>query len=149
MPRPQSINGQLHHFPVYLKRRGERRWWAIVRVFSSRRAMWKYSRSEYNDKSKAYRAVFYDLAAYDKKATRSKCIGEILFSINDLPHELVAHECAHAAMAWWRVTSGMASNADITLIQDEEQFVTALGKIANSVEAQVSRLRPMSDAGED
>lgn len=135
---PYHGNGLLAQFDANISLGGRRKRSVRVSVFRTFRAMSNYCRQRYETSTRHLRAVFFP-------SQNGKRIGEIVFCIKDLPHELVVHECTHAAVAWWRTIHGASITDNETLIHNEEAFVSALGSMANYVEARVAELRPKSD----
>lgn len=74
--------------------RARSRYYFLVRVFNSARAMRQHERGIDGNSVRDYRAL---TVRYEPHEGRGNLFGELLFTLRELTPELIAHEAAHAA----------------------------------------------------
>jgi hypothetical protein len=130
IPRPA------HRFRVYPN--PPTKWRYEVCVFASQADMYEYARRTWGQETTNYYAICLSSAPSEIKGRK---LGEILFTLRELTHKLIAHESSHAATHWMSVRTGR----DAVIIHtegcghDTEEWVAAAtGNIVEQVIASAS-----------
>lgn len=108
-----------------------------------------YARVAYNSNARGSRALCFTHSPDDEEEISARCLGTILLNRKDLTHEVISHECGHAALGWWRHIHGEALRGSAVIPADqEERLVLAIGSLTLQVEAAVEQYRSKVDLGE-
>jgi len=89
------------------------------------------SSTAYFDIAGLVRTYFSDVTRVGRQLHRSGVIARMFLNLHDLrkrPSEIVAHECAHAAMAWVR-----HCGEDLKTMPSEEVLCYAVGRLVKQV----------------
>lgn len=75
-------------------------------VWRTQDDMYEYARRVWHHASTNYNAICLSLATSEIEKSRSRKLGEILFTTHHLTHALIAHELIHAAQHHLQVVCG-------------------------------------------